>query len=435
MSYNGTQKYNWIYGKDGNIGLHNDLVNDVTWRYEYTKEGDITSVIGSNGVRFNYTYDTATGKLLSVKTTADGAEKTTTYNYSDHTNGEDANLIESVVIPTATISYDYDDFYRASYDIKVNNSAVLSTDFTFKSGTAENSTTTVVDVMTNTGNDWYERTGYTYDQKGNIRVITVGGYRKAKYYYDELNQLIREENKWLNKTITYTYDNGGNILAVNEYDYTTGSVDDLTPIATKTYTYTSSNWRDKLTYYNGNRITYDAIGNPLTYYNGFSFTWQDGRKLAGISGNGLTASYKYDADGIRTQKTINGVTTDYTLEGSTVIRESNGTDTIWYNYDSNGSLVSFDLNGTMYYYIKNQQGDIIAIADSAGAKVVEYTYDSWGKLISITGSLADTVGVKNSYRYREYRYDTETGLYYLQSRYYDPEMKRFISSRGIMIRL
>ncbi|MBP3415418.1 MAG: RHS repeat protein, partial [Clostridia bacterium] len=141
MSYNGVEKYNWVYGKDGNIGLHNDLVNDVTWRYEYTKEGDITSVIGSNGVRFNYTYDTATGKLLSVKTTADGAEKTTTYNYSDHTNGEDANLIESVVIPTATISYDYDDFYRASYDIKVNNSAVLSTDFTFKSGTAENSTT------------------------------------------------------------------------------------------------------------------------------------------------------------------------------------------------------------------------------------------------------------------------------------------------------
>ena len=60
--------------------------------------------------------------------------------------------------------------------------------------------------------------------------------------------------------------------------------------------------------------------------------------------------------------------------------------------------------------------------------MVEYTYDTWGKLISITGSLADTIGVKNPLRYRGYYYDTETSLYYLQSRYYDPEICRFINA-------
>ncbi|MGY0374218.1 RHS repeat-associated core domain-containing protein [Clostridium sp. JNZ J1-5] len=87
-----------------------------------------------------------------------------------------------------------------------------------------------------------------------------------------------------------------------------------------------------------------------------------------------------------------------------------------------------NLNGTEYYYIRNAQGDIIGLYDKNGAQVVSYTYDSWGKIISIDGSLKDSVGVKNSYRYRGYRYDTEAGLYYLQSRYYNPEWGRFINA-------
>jgi RHS repeat-associated protein len=91
-----------------------------------------------------------------------------------------------------------------------------------------------------------------------------------------------------------------------------------------------------------------------------------------------------------------------------------------------------NLNGVEYYYIRNAQGDIIGLFDKTGAQVVSYTYDTWGKLISIDGSLKDSVGVKNPYRYRGYRYDTETGLYYLQSRYYNPEWGRFINEDGII---
>ena len=158
-----------------------------------------------------------------------------------------------------------------------------------------------------------------------------------------------------------------------------------------------------------------------------------------MTGNGKTINYKYNDSGIRTQKTVNNITTNYHLVGDKVTYEDNGTDKIYYTYDSSDSLVSMNLNNVEYYYIRNAQGDIIGLFDNTGKQVASYTYDSWGKLISIKdGSGADitnntgSVGYKNPYRYRGYRYDTETGLYYLQSRYYNPEWGRFISVDGIV---
>ena len=85
-------------------------------------------------------------------------------------------------------------------------------------------------------------------------------------------------------------------------------------------------------------------------------------------------------------------------------------------------------NGTEYYYLRNGQNDIVGLMDESGVRVVEYIYDAWGKLISTTGTLATTLGADNPFRYRGYYYDTETGLYYLTTRYYDPEVCRFISA-------
>nr|WP_272509010.1 RHS repeat-associated core domain-containing protein [Clostridium ganghwense] len=91
-----------------------------------------------------------------------------------------------------------------------------------------------------------------------------------------------------------------------------------------------------------------------------------------------------------------------------------------------------NLNGEdEYYYIRNAQGDIIGLYDKNGEEVVKYSYDSWGKLISINDTSNKDVGEKNPYRYRGYRYDSETGLYYLQSRYYNPEWGRFINADAI----
>ena len=89
-------------------------------------------------------------------------------------------------------------------------------------------------------------------------------------------------------------------------------------------------------------------------------------------------------------------------------------------------------NGQSYYYVKNLQGDIIGNLDSAGSQVVEYVYESWGEFAASYGSMAATLGELNPFRYRGYYYDAESGLYYLRSRYYDPETFRFLNADSIV---
>lgn len=103
-----------------------------------------------------------------------------------------------------------------------------------------------------------------------------------------------------------------------------------------------------------------------------------------------------------------------------------GGDTLHFFYDANGKRTSLNYNGATYAYLYNAQGDVVALSDTNGTVVVEYTYDAWGNPLSVTGTGATTIGQKNPFRYRGYFYDIETGLYYLQSRYYSPKIGRFI---------
>jgi RHS repeat-associated protein len=233
----------------------------------------------------------------------------------------------------------------------------------------------------------------------------------------------------INQTILYRYDAGGNILDKKVYAYTTGTPG--TVQNTITYEYNDSMWKDKLTRYNGSAepITYDGIGNPTENY----FTWDRGRQLSSVTdGGSLNATYEYNDRGIRTKKTVGSVVTEYHLVGSRVTWESDGTNTLYYYYNGAGDLFGLKHKARTeahYYYVKNAQGDIIRILDDTGAVVVEYIYDTWGKMV---GTPVDNSQVNlaelNPYRYRSYRYDSETGLYYLNSRYYDPEVGRFINA-------
>ena len=192
-----------------------------------------------------------------------------------------------------------------------------------------------------------------------------------------------------------------------------------------TYSYGNPQWVDQLMAFNGHSITYDEIGNPLSYYNGsrYTFTW-NGRELATAVKGSTSVSYKYGADGLRTQKTVGSTVYNYYYIDGVLVRQTWGTNYMDFLYDESGSAYSFIYNGTQYYYVKNLQGDVMRIVDTSGTVVANYFYDAWGKVTN-SGTI---IGLYNPIRYRGYYYDTDTGFYYLQSRYYDPAVKRFISA-------
>ena len=272
---------------------------------------------------------------------------------------------------------------------------------------------------------------YTYDGRGNITQITrkVGSTEYIiKYTYDAANQLIREDNQQAGYTWAMTYDNAGNMTSRKKHSYTTGSVG--TPLSTQTFTYGDSTWGDLLTGINGTTVTSDVIGNILNDGT-WTYTWKNGRQLATMSKSGVTWNFAYDASGMRTQRSNDSTIYNYTYDGSTLRRMTVGSNTLIFTYGVNGHPMAVNYNGVDYYYVTNALGDVIAIVSADGTEVVNYVYDAWGNILSTIGFMAGTLGAHNPFRYRGYVYDQETGLYYLQSRYYNPAICRFISSDNI----
>ncbi|MBE7066361.1 MAG: RHS repeat-associated core domain-containing protein [Ruminococcaceae bacterium] len=241
-------------------------------------------------------------------------------------------------------------------------------------------------------------------------------------------------------TILYTYNSGGNIVLKRIYSFTTASsITGLSPIDTILYGY-DSNWKDMLTSVDGMQNTRDNMGNPTNYY-GMSMAWGYGNKLIRIVLGNTALLFNYNQNGLRTGKYIGSYSNrieyfwiDNVLQSENYV----GRYEIVYCYDASGSLIGFTYETanqkTFYHYVKNLQGDVIALLDENYNVVVKYTYDTWGQVLSVTDSsgtlITNTnhIGHINPIRYRGYYYDNESGFYYLQSRYYDPYVGRFISA-------
>jgi len=275
--------------------------------------------------------------------------------------------------------------------------------------------------------------GYGYDDNGNIASATLNG-KWTGYTYDALGQLIRVNDRSdtsagdNGSTWVYEYDRGGSILSKKLYPYANTSSE---PLQTMRFSYGKANWKDQLTAVDGTPITYDAIGNPLNDGT-WTYTWQNGRQLQKMQKSGVTAEFVYNADGLRVQKTVNGVATKYTLHGKNIVHMTSGTDELHFFYDAQNRPAMVVYNGTAYAYVKSLQGDIVAILDESGNTVVSYGYDAWGAPLWCTGELAETLGKVQPFRYRGYVFDEETGLYYLRSRYYNPQQLRWINSDNII---
>ena len=277
------------------------------------------------------------------------------------------------------------------------------------------------------------------------------------YFYDDLGQLLRETNSVLGFIYTYTYDNAGNITSVKrevleenddgliqmgvigEGAETNGLLPILPLVITNTYSYTDSEWGDLLTAYNGVTLTYDEIGNPLSYYNGssYSFTWQ-GRRLVTATKGSKNMSFSYNDEGLRVSKTVNGVITNYYYQGTLLIAEETNSNIIVYLYDENGTPVGFMYRAVsyaedvwdIYAFEKNIFGDVVAVYNAdTGVKLISYTYGAWGDTVtSYHNGGGSTTATKNPYKYRGYYYDSDLAMYYLQTRYYDPAICRFINA-------
>ena len=430
-------------------GIHYDDATEPRFTYDYGANGQAAYVKDAELGRTVWTeYDTSERPIRmhlmeSVTSTSTGTPKyTSTLGYDEFGNvasfKEKVNNSASYETaytynienqPTQLrfgadnrkLTYTYDPIGRLYRRVAVG-AANYTTQYAYFDPDPEDTilTTPLVTSITQNGQNF----SYTYDNVGNITSVTRNGLTTT-YEYDSLGQLTRVNDPHAGKSTMYLYDCGGNMTGYLSAPYT------LAPTLegvneTVFYTYGDSNWKDKVTAIGGKAITYDAIGNPLTY-DGWTFTWKAGRMLASIVKTGTNAQFTYDHNGMRIRKIVNGVTTNYTLNGKNVVHMTQGSHDLHFFYDAQGKPGMVTYNDVDYFYVYNLQGDVVALIDANGTQVVEYGYDAWGYPISKTGSLAATIGTLNPFRYRGYVYDEETGLYYLQNRYYSPNWKRFIN--------
>jgi len=282
---------------------------------------------------------------------------------------------------------------------------------------------------------------------GNVTRVTKTsglGNRTYTYVYDEFGRLKRA-NDGNNNTIL-TYDSNGNLLTRNQTQ-----ISALGMTQQEVYTYDSVD-KDKLkrvTINNSNGQTiYDLlyITGSLNLYrlvktvNGVEEIKEisfEGKRLKRF---GKTV-YGYDDNGIRTSKIVysddNLINVEeehvYTVEGNRIIREritttiDNNYYDLYYNYNINGELVSVNLGNSVFFYVKDALGNINHIIDTNGNIMVSYEYNEWGKVSKTIRNENCPIGELNPFMYKSYYYDKETSLFYCNSRYYSPELCRFIS--------
>lgn len=443
MTFGNDQTVQYYYDKFDRTTK--EQYNNVTYEYAYDASGQLAKQTSTAGEEYNYEYDSL-GRLIRSNEYNSGTFEQRTEHIYDASNRLTKQSWYNVG-GTTTMSYAYSTTtgLLSSLNATVQNSSIPVT-YTYQ-GTNQLRSKAIGSVMTKAYN-FRSDSGYAtalpdyvnyrdsssnliygdnchYGSNGRLVKILDSGSStttRATYGYDQQGQLTSAMVGGTN--YEYTYDTAGNIQSKKVGSTTTNY-----------YTYGNSAWRDLLTAYGGNTITYSG-GNPTKYYDGSTFTWTQGRRLATAKVGSTNISYTYDMAGVRSSKTVGSTKYDFTTLSGLVTRQTGGGKTIDFVYDENNQPLAMKYNNTLYYYVLNAQGDVIALADQNGNLIAKYSYDPWGKLLSVTpnGWLDEQnayyleVAEANPLRYRGYYYDSETGFYYLQSRYYDPEIGRFINA-------
>ena len=397
--YDGNQVYSFYYNGDMSTDEYYSVVKEDNIRGTvieyYYERGDLIRICDEFGLMY-YNYNG--GKLIEKN-----------YNYFSYPH--------YVIYRDDTVSFgsNFVDYYYDDTDRIINKR--ITTDSSFELSTH-------IDYITYDSRPARITTNehccdYSYDENYNL-TSTYSSLSNVRinYEYTANNQL---EIEWINgNEYIYSYDERGNIVSK------TLNAQEMIDVRYDNY--------DRLIYKFDEYIDYDCVGNPLNY-KGYELMWDNGRSLSYMDNGTNEIGYAYNEEGYRISKTVNGNTTYYIYDHDNVIYEKSDDYLIYYIYGKDSELIGFKFDEgydlEVYYYIRDGLNNIIGIVNSCGDILVTYTYDAYGNIISIGGCEAETIGEINPYRYRGYRYDIETGLYYLNSRYYDPEIGRFISSDDI----
>ncbi|MCZ0756645.1 RHS repeat-associated core domain-containing protein [Anoxybacillus sp. J5B_2022] len=382
--------------------------------YTYDYAGNVTS-IDANGQTYSFTYDTYSRLKTSQEPSGYQLQNNYVTDSNSSSNGLRSSYVETTGGHSYTTTFGYDvlqhltsiqvptgqttEFYYNEKGLPIRTSLKNSANTSFfhvYSSYDDGGRLTAQRVI---GGDALDLT-YGYDADDNI-VSYFDGTNTHTFTYDFANRL--KSWTYQGNTVPYDYDAAGNLK--NPHG--------------KTLTFNAANEVEG--------FTYDDAGN-LLQDDRYQYTWDgEGRLLSvkDVNGNEV-ASFTYRPDGLRETKTVNGVTYHYHYDGSDLIRITNDSgQTVWAFTWVNGKPNTVtNANGDTFYYVTNYRGDVVRIVDENGATVANYSYDPWGKVLSVSENAA-VAG--QPLGYAGYYYDRETKLYYLQARYYDPETARFIS--------
>lgn len=441
----------YTYTNEGRLRKLVDHENARTWLYQYDIAGRLKTATSNDGKFISYSFNDK-NQPEKVKITED-SENVSETDYFYDSFGRVSDIAVKIKSIISLQNYDIDDFGRlkSASTTMVSTSPERNVDVNYTylthNGNQTGRVSSIEYVKNYNGNSssLLPTLSYSYDANGNITHVYENGVQKAKYYYDSLNRLIREDNAYIDKTVVYNYNSNGDIFSKVEYALT--SSESLgEPTDTIVYEYSDDSYPNVLTSYDNQSMLYDNSGN-LIECGSRVYGWTEHNQLSTIAewyrneeGNRVRRiiDFTYDTAGIRTSKTVDGVTTEYFYVGDKLVKQSTEgkpENDLYFSYSADGSPFKVKYLHAEFFYLLNLQGDVIGLYDSAGDMIVTYVYDSWGKLISAEthDPVYEELAELNPLRYRGYYYDNETQLYYLQARYYNPEWGRFISADSLLI--
>ena len=437
-------KYNFSYSYDanGNVLSESDEGNKINYTYEYNNDNQQISVSAKDGdvlVKKEFEYDAYDRNNKVTISFDNNLVFTNMLNYDDN----DKIINSSTTYGDRNLSMDY--AYNVDDTIKTKelhlDDKVLVTSYDYLRQD-EHATGLVSNYKVYFNNESFINQKLTYCVSGNITSIKSKD-NLTTYKYDKLSRLIKEENSSLNKTFEYAYDNAGNIIESIE------NTNDKLVI--KTYSYGNGLWRDQLSSLKIQKenevetllFEYDIMGRPTKYANK-EVEWNLDGTLKSFDNN----KFLYNSKGIRIGKNNE----KYVLDGNKVLRIIKDDNTVLDFIYSGEKIEGFVYKENTYLFIRDALNNVIAIIDSTSSKVVtRYNYDAWGRheirdehnniVVDLDGTIyneyVDTInefiGYINPIRYRGYFFDNETSLYYLNARYYDSKLGRFISPDTLSI--